>query len=48
MIPGFRGGVGVSRNFPAAEMLRADRELEGLAGVGGEFVEVGGHLLGVV
>ncbi|PKX92534.1 uncharacterized protein P174DRAFT_431927 [Aspergillus novofumigatus IBT 16806] len=44
----FCGRVRVARHLPAFEVLGADGDLEGLGRVGGAFVEVGGHFVGVV
>lgn len=52
MIPGFRGGEGIARDFPSSEVLRADGELEAFRGrlvvVVAAEVEVGGHFARVV
>lgn len=53
MVSDFRRRVGAARDFPAAEVLRADGEGEGFGGRrgrgrGGVEGEVVGHLLGVV
>lgn len=48
MVSDFGGRVRGAGDFPAAEVLGADGEVEEVGGGGVETLEVGGHLLGVV